>query len=291
MTQTLTGPAALTRLTEDEALFRDSVYEFADKEIRPLSREMDEQAKMSRELVDKHRLMAAVWPNRVVEENNLSQQISTLRKLLGDTPDVHRFIVTVIGQGYRFVCDVERLEALPAGRHAQGRRRSTSRWRAPAIAAAGTAALTLGAVATFQAWHEARTAIAPPEPVAALPAPGGTRNVAAAAPSGPLKVSTTRTVMISSAFCRSGSTPVTSAANSALDHSNHCGGGASWAKRQACAVPAESWNTIIVQSASLTPRMFHLRPGGCHVFGHAFASRARRTPENCQRASAGKKLR
>jgi alkylation response protein AidB-like acyl-CoA dehydrogenase len=53
MTQALTGPPALTRLAEDEALFRDSVYEFADKEIRPLSREMDEHAKMSRELVDK----------------------------------------------------------------------------------------------------------------------------------------------------------------------------------------------------------------------------------------------
>jgi alkylation response protein AidB-like acyl-CoA dehydrogenase len=53
MTETLTGPAALTRLAEDEALFRDSVYEFADKEIRPLSREMDEHAKMPRELIDK----------------------------------------------------------------------------------------------------------------------------------------------------------------------------------------------------------------------------------------------
>ena len=53
MTQTLTGPAALTRLAEDEALFRDSVYEFADKEIRPLSRQMDEHAKMPRELIDK----------------------------------------------------------------------------------------------------------------------------------------------------------------------------------------------------------------------------------------------
>ena len=52
MTETLTGPAALTRLAEDEALFRDSVYEFADKEIRPLSREMDEHAKMPRELID-----------------------------------------------------------------------------------------------------------------------------------------------------------------------------------------------------------------------------------------------
>ncbi|MGE0462115.1 MAG: acyl-CoA dehydrogenase [Vicinamibacterales bacterium] len=53
MSQTLTRPPALTRLAEDEALFRDSVYEFADKEVRPLSREMDEHAKMSRELIDK----------------------------------------------------------------------------------------------------------------------------------------------------------------------------------------------------------------------------------------------
>ncbi|MFN7914721.1 MAG: acyl-CoA dehydrogenase [Vicinamibacterales bacterium] len=37
----------LTRLSEDERLFRDSVYEFADREIRPLVREMDEHAKLS----------------------------------------------------------------------------------------------------------------------------------------------------------------------------------------------------------------------------------------------------
>ncbi|MCC7032361.1 MAG: acyl-CoA dehydrogenase [Acidobacteria bacterium] len=53
MSQTLTRPPALTRLAEDEALFRDSVYEFADKEVRPRSREMDEHARMPRELIDK----------------------------------------------------------------------------------------------------------------------------------------------------------------------------------------------------------------------------------------------
>jgi alkylation response protein AidB-like acyl-CoA dehydrogenase len=53
MSQTLTSPAALTRLAEDEVLFRDSVYEFADNEVRPLTREMDEHAKMPRELIDK----------------------------------------------------------------------------------------------------------------------------------------------------------------------------------------------------------------------------------------------
>ena len=40
-------PPPLTRLTEDETLFRDSVLEFARREIQPLVREMDDQAKMS----------------------------------------------------------------------------------------------------------------------------------------------------------------------------------------------------------------------------------------------------
>jgi alkylation response protein AidB-like acyl-CoA dehydrogenase len=44
---------ALTRLAEDEAIFRNSVYEFADKEVRPLAREMDERATMSPVLIKK----------------------------------------------------------------------------------------------------------------------------------------------------------------------------------------------------------------------------------------------
>jgi alkylation response protein AidB-like acyl-CoA dehydrogenase len=43
----------LTTLAEDERLFRDSVYEFADREIRPLVREMDEHAKIEPALIDK----------------------------------------------------------------------------------------------------------------------------------------------------------------------------------------------------------------------------------------------
>src|SRR6185503_6858893 len=53
MSQTIAAMPALTRLAEDEILFRDSVYEFADKEVRPLAREMDEQARMSPELIKK----------------------------------------------------------------------------------------------------------------------------------------------------------------------------------------------------------------------------------------------
>ena len=44
---------ALTILSEDETLFRNSVYEFADREIRPLVRDMDEAALMPRALIDK----------------------------------------------------------------------------------------------------------------------------------------------------------------------------------------------------------------------------------------------
>ena len=53
MSQTMTATPALTRLADDEAIFRDSVYEFADREVRPLAREMDEHAKMSPALIEK----------------------------------------------------------------------------------------------------------------------------------------------------------------------------------------------------------------------------------------------
>jgi len=46
-------PPALTSLSEEERLVRDGVYEFADREIRPLVREMDEHAKIPRPLINK----------------------------------------------------------------------------------------------------------------------------------------------------------------------------------------------------------------------------------------------
>ncbi len=53
MQQQLDASPALTTLSDDETLFRDSVYEFADREIRPIAREMDEHARMPRQLIDK----------------------------------------------------------------------------------------------------------------------------------------------------------------------------------------------------------------------------------------------
>jgi TolB-like protein/Tfp pilus assembly protein PilF len=63
------------------------------------------------ELLEKRTLIRAVWPNVVVEENNLNQNISTLRRALGEVPGEHRFILTVPGRGYRFVAEVRTLPA------------------------------------------------------------------------------------------------------------------------------------------------------------------------------------
>jgi TolB-like protein/DNA-binding winged helix-turn-helix (wHTH) protein/Tfp pilus assembly protein PilF len=58
-------------------------------------------------LASKESLMAAVWPDCIVEENNLAQTISTLRRIFGDTSGSQRHIATVPGRGYRFVAEVE----------------------------------------------------------------------------------------------------------------------------------------------------------------------------------------
>ena len=58
------------------------------------------------ELVSKDELMRAVWPETVVEENNLNQHIGALRRGLQDRYGENRYIVTMPGRGYRFVGDV-----------------------------------------------------------------------------------------------------------------------------------------------------------------------------------------
>ena len=54
-------------------------------------------------VMSKDELLAALWPDTVVEEANLTQSISTLRKILGDSPKDHRYIVTLPGRGYQFL--------------------------------------------------------------------------------------------------------------------------------------------------------------------------------------------
>ena len=59
-------------------------------------------------VMDKERLMEAVWPDSIVEENNLAQAIWKLRQVFGETPGSHSYIVTVPGRGYRFVAEVNK---------------------------------------------------------------------------------------------------------------------------------------------------------------------------------------
>lgn len=61
-------------------------------------------------LVRKEDLMQRLWPDSVVEENNLDHNISKLRRSLGEGKGGVRYIETVPRQGYRFVADVQELE-------------------------------------------------------------------------------------------------------------------------------------------------------------------------------------
>lgn len=64
------------------------------------------------DLVSKDELIQRVWPNTVVEEDNLKVHIAALRRALGDGRDGNRYIVNVPGRGYRFVAAVSSPEAL-----------------------------------------------------------------------------------------------------------------------------------------------------------------------------------
>lgn len=120
------------------------------------------------ELLDKRHMMSAIWPGLVVEENNLDQNISTLRHLLGERRGDPRYIVTVRGRGYRFIAPVRKLAvADPAddallndggrqepkvelSRADRGNRPVATRWGLAALVT--VAIVTIAAV--FTGWRE-----------------------------------------------------------------------------------------------------------------------------------------
>lgn len=87
-------------------------------------------------LVEKHAIMAALWPDAAVEETNLTYNVSALRKALGDRHGGEQFIQTVPTRGYRFVAPVRELAAAPAAPSTAGRMRAVA-VVAVALAAAG----------------------------------------------------------------------------------------------------------------------------------------------------------
>ncbi len=84
---------------EEQVLFRDG-------EPVPLSPKIFDTllvlVRESGHIVEKDDLIKQVWPDTFVEENNLSQYISTLRRTLGDGRHEQRYIETVPRRGYRF---------------------------------------------------------------------------------------------------------------------------------------------------------------------------------------------
>lgn len=97
-------------------------------------------------IVEKKSLMAQVWPDTYVEENNLSQYVSTLRRVLGDEPRGSRYIETVPRRGYRFTAAVREIHGGDSGTD------GTARVGAgPAAASAGTVPGTIGAPADLGA--------------------------------------------------------------------------------------------------------------------------------------------
>ncbi|HKQ51527.1 MAG TPA: winged helix-turn-helix domain-containing protein, partial [Pyrinomonadaceae bacterium] len=57
-------------------------------------------------LMEKERLLKALWPDSFVEEANLNVNVSALRRALGETPAAPQYIETVPRRGYRFIADV-----------------------------------------------------------------------------------------------------------------------------------------------------------------------------------------
>jgi Tol biopolymer transport system component/DNA-binding winged helix-turn-helix (wHTH) protein len=60
-------------------------------------------------LLTKDELFAMVWPDQIVEESNLTVNMSAIRRALGERASNPRYITTISGRGYRFTADVRQL--------------------------------------------------------------------------------------------------------------------------------------------------------------------------------------
>lgn len=135
------------------------------------------------ELLEKDRLIADLWPGLVVEENSLTQLISTLRRVLGETRGENRYFATVPGRGYRFVADVARAsESSPIGSPAPavrpadlpGRARASRTARITVLAFACLFGATLIAFAGYALWVARESAQQSAEPSVASELPART---------------------------------------------------------------------------------------------------------------------
>ena len=105
------------------------------------------------QVVDKKLLIDQVWADAFVTEANLTQNISSLRKALGERAGDARYVVTLPGQGYSFVADVVEIEPeAPEAAPPPARPEEASRPAAPAFSEAptGPGAVKLPGVRRFR---------------------------------------------------------------------------------------------------------------------------------------------
>ena len=77
--------------------------------------------KKREQLIGKDELMREIWPDAIVEENNITVSMSILRKTLGEIRGGYQFIQTVPRRGYRFVAEVTEVspEVMPGSELSQ----------------------------------------------------------------------------------------------------------------------------------------------------------------------------
>jgi DNA-binding winged helix-turn-helix (wHTH) protein/tetratricopeptide (TPR) repeat protein len=70
-------------------------------------------------IVPKDELLSALWPDAFVEESNLAQQMSLLRKAVAEAGVKESLIITIPGRGYQFVAPVQSVFAESVGRESE----------------------------------------------------------------------------------------------------------------------------------------------------------------------------
>jgi DNA-binding winged helix-turn-helix (wHTH) protein/TolB-like protein/Tfp pilus assembly protein PilF len=128
-------------------------------------------------VLTKEELFQIVWKGAVVDENNLSQAISAVRKALGEGANGDRYVSTTPRRGYSFVAPVEEIRddrrpmpqaaAVPLPPAVAAPARAPFRWRVPWIALVLLAA-ALGALWMVRGRAD-RQAEAPVRSLAVLP--------------------------------------------------------------------------------------------------------------------------
>ncbi|MEO7144546.1 MAG: winged helix-turn-helix domain-containing protein [Bryobacteraceae bacterium] len=104
-------------------------------------------------LVSREELMKAIWPDSLVEDANLTVNISLLRKTLGDQEDGQPYIETVPRKGYRFNADVKLVDPAPVRLQETGRAEKKPRLRQHWILAAAVGLVSIGLAIGWFLWR------------------------------------------------------------------------------------------------------------------------------------------